>query len=59
MHPFVVERLAEAKLAQLIVEADAARIAARRGRGTRRRGLGIAERITRRRDRRRARDLAY
>ena len=60
MHPFGVEQLAEAKVTELIEEAESARRAARVDRRRpRRRGLGIAERITRRLDRRRMKDLAY
>lgn len=59
MHPYGVEQLAEAKVAELVGEADAARFAARAARWCgRRRGLGIARRITRRMERRRLRDLA-
>ena len=60
MHPFGVEQLAEAKVSVLMEEAEAERKAARVRRvgRPRRRGVGIAQRITRRVDRRRLRDLA-
>ena len=61
MHPYMVEQVAEAKVTELIDEAEGARLAARVAarRGPRWRGLGIARRITRRMERRRLRDLAF
>lgn len=59
MHPYGVERLARTRLAELAAEAERARLARFapwRPRG--RRGLGVPERIGRRIDRRRLRDLA-
>ena len=59
MHPYGVEQLAGAKVTALIEEAEVARLARAARWRQRRRGLGIARRITRRADRRRLRDLAY
>ena len=61
VHPYMVEQVAEARVTELIDEAESARVAARVAarRRPRRRGLGIARRITRRVDRRRLRDLAF
>ena len=59
MHPYGIELLAQARVADLIGEADRARaVPTRLWAGPWRRGLGVFERIGRRVDRRRIRDVA-
>lgn len=59
MHPYGVELVTQARMAELIGEADRARaVASRPWSHPWRRGLGILERIGRRVNRRRLRDVA-
>lgn len=60
MHPYAIQWLTGSKVGEFIRAADSARLAAQMPREVlRRRGLGIAERFTRRLERRRVRDVAY